>query len=450
MSGVEPNPVRFQVGDGTIIKGIDEGVRGMREGPAGAGAPLARCPPKALAALSELHALALGRALVEDLPGSLPGGAQSGALPGEMLRLRSRGLLSPQPSWTGPLHLGVALVLPLHGAMTRVAAVADHAPGHAQSSPSREERLLELCLGSPSAWLVSNEHTGARRPRPSSAPAQRRARQDATCGRKERELRDGQDRWTERSKTSKRPTSACGVCGRPAAKKGLDLPLEWMRIYREPSNPKLGWCQKSQKGRPDAENAPKFRSSLGRRSSRIFQTQSEVDWLVEAWQKRVLACGRSLRLRQKSLVNFVDQVLAAGVSSPKGSGLSDTLKFEEDLDLEDFGGPSLVHAPITASRGSVRSVRASILKPACPQEAKRDGASSAARLDSEGGSAAGAADARAGSAASANGTAKGSLTTVISSALDYKRFLDRRKQMIQQQVESAQQADNQQKTEACL
>lgn len=32
------------------------------------------------------------------------------------------------------------------------------------------------------------------------------------------------------------------------------------------------------------------------------------------------------------------------------------------------------------------------------------------------------------------------LTTVISSALDYKRFLDRRKQMIQQQVESAQQA----------
>lgn len=33
-----------------------------------------------------------------------------------------------------------------------------------------------------------------------------------------------------------------------------------------------------------------------------------------------------------------------------------------------------------------------------------------------------------------------SLTTVISSALDYKRFLDRRKQMIQQQVDTAQQA----------
>ncbi|CAE8623976.1 unnamed protein product, partial [Polarella glacialis] len=33
-----------------------------------------------------------------------------------------------------------------------------------------------------------------------------------------------------------------------------------------------------------------------------------------------------------------------------------------------------------------------------------------------------------------------SLTTVISSALDYKRFLDRRKQMIQQQVETAQQS----------
>eukprot|EP00440_Ansanella_granifera_P006694 gb/GFBE01007256.1/.p1 GENE.gb/GFBE01007256.1/~~gb/GFBE01007256.1/.p1 ORF type:complete len:961 (+),score=159.43 gb/GFBE01007256.1/:1-2883(+) len=39
----------------------------------------------------------------------------------------------------------------------------------------------------------------------------------------------------------------------------------------------------------------------------------------------------------------------------------------------------------------------------------------------------------------------GSLTTVISSALDYKRFLDRRKQMIQQQVESAQQANNSRK-----
>ena len=34
----------------------------------------------------------------------------------------------------------------------------------------------------------------------------------------------------------------------------------------------------------------------------------------------------------------------------------------------------------------------------------------------------------------------GNLTTVISSALDYKRFLDRRKHMIQQQVETAQQA----------
>lgn len=38
-----------------------------------------------------------------------------------------------------------------------------------------------------------------------------------------------------------------------------------------------------------------------------------------------------------------------------------------------------------------------------------------------------------------NGGGNGSLTTVISSALDYKRFLDRRKQMIQQQVETAQQ-----------
>lgn len=43
---------------------------------------------------------------------------------------------------------------------------------------------------------------------------------------------------------------------------------------------------------------------------------------------------------------------------------------------------------------------------------------------------------------SSGGAANGSLTTVISSALDYKRFLDRRKQMIQQQVETAQQASN--------
>lgn len=45
----------------------------------------------------------------------------------------------------------------------------------------------------------------------------------------------------------------------------------------------------------------------------------------------------------------------------------------------------------------------------------------------------------AGSASGSTGQ-PGNLTTVISSALDYKRFLDRRKQMIQQQVESAQQA----------
>lgn len=41
---------------------------------------------------------------------------------------------------------------------------------------------------------------------------------------------------------------------------------------------------------------------------------------------------------------------------------------------------------------------------------------------------------------SSQGGPGGTLTTVISSALDYKRFLDRRKQMIQQQVETAQSA----------
>ena len=32
MSGIDPDPVRFRVGDGKVIKGIDEGVRGMHEG----------------------------------------------------------------------------------------------------------------------------------------------------------------------------------------------------------------------------------------------------------------------------------------------------------------------------------------------------------------------------------------------------------------------------------
>ena len=32
LAGVDPDPFRFRVGDGTVIKGIDEGVRGMREG----------------------------------------------------------------------------------------------------------------------------------------------------------------------------------------------------------------------------------------------------------------------------------------------------------------------------------------------------------------------------------------------------------------------------------
>jgi len=48
-------------------------------------------------------------------------------------------------------------------------------------------------------------------------------------------------------------------------------------------------------------------------------------------------------------------------------------------------------------------------------------------------------NASSGSAGSANGN-NGAMMTVISSALDYKRFLDRRKQMIQQQVETAQAA----------
>jgi len=48
-----------------------------------------------------------------------------------------------------------------------------------------------------------------------------------------------------------------------------------------------------------------------------------------------------------------------------------------------------------------------------------------------------------GSSSGGQGNSQGNnLTTVISSALDYKRYLDRRKQMIQQQVESAQQASS--------
>lgn len=63
----------------------------------------------------------------------------------------------------------------------------------------------------------------------------------------------------------------------------------------------------------------------------------------------------------------------------------------------------------------------------------KDATSSVTRLDGQ---------SDGGSTPSAAQKGNGSLTTVISSALDYKRFLDRRKQMIQQQVESAQQADN--------
>jgi len=49
-------------------------------------------------------------------------------------------------------------------------------------------------------------------------------------------------------------------------------------------------------------------------------------------------------------------------------------------------------------------------------------------------------DSSMGQQGSSNSAQAGSLTTVISSALDYKRFLDKRKLMIQQQVETAQQA----------
>lgn len=63
----------------------------------------------------------------------------------------------------------------------------------------------------------------------------------------------------------------------------------------------------------------------------------------------------------------------------------------------------------------------------------KDATSSVTRLDGQ---------SDGGSTPSAAQKGNCSLTTVISSALDYKRFLDRRKQMIQQQVESAQQADN--------
>lgn len=132
-------------------------------------------------------------------------------------------------------------------------------------------------------------------------------------------------------------------------------------------------------------------------------------------------------------------------SSPPGSARSQTPVL---VATNSDGGQ--MHFRVT-SRPPPASATSAGSRPRTPNGRRMPsggGASSAARLDSEGGSAAGAADARAGSAASANGTAKGSLTTVISSALDYKRFLDRRKQMIQQQVESAQQADNQQKTEA--
>lgn len=121
---------------------------------------------------------------------------------------------------------------------------------------------------------------------------------------------------------------------------------------------------------------------------------------------------------------------ALRTSSPPGSARSQT----PVLVTSDGGGMHFrVSGRTSPNRPRTPSGQRRSAQPA-PSTGKEGGASSAARLDgqTDGGST------PSGAAQKGNG----SLTTVISSALDYKRFLDRRKQMIQQQVESAQQADN--------
>lgn len=181
--------------------------------------------------------------------------------------------------------------------------------------------LLDLCLESP----------GARsRSRPSSAPIRHGKRRS----------KDPPHGPSRKALGHRSPT--CGVCGRPSAKTGPELPFEWVNLYQESSNPKHGWksCKTihadvgKSKGSPvEAEDVPPkefilppTRLPRPKPMPRIFQTAEEVESQVEAWRRRVLGGGRNLRCRQTSVVDFVDHVLAgAELSSPKGA---DTVKLE--------------------------------------------------------------------------------------------------------------------------
>lgn len=80
--------------------------------------------------------------------------------------------------------------------------------------------LLDLCLESP----------GARsRSRPSSAPIRHGKRRS----------KDPPHGPSRKALGHRSPT--CGVCGRPSAKTGPELPFEWVNLYQESSNPKHGW-----------------------------------------------------------------------------------------------------------------------------------------------------------------------------------------------------------------
>jgi len=138
---------------------------------------------------------------------------------------------------------------------------------------------------------------------------------------------------------------------------------------------------------------------------------------------------------------FIGSVLRA--TSPPGSARSQTPVFVTATTSDGTQVPLRV-----SSAGRSNPNRPRTPSSSSQRRANQSGSSQPVREGKDTGT--GSTPLRPESASDSHSPAKGngSLTTVISSALDYKRFLDRRKQMIQQQVETAQQADHVQKNEA--
>eukprot|EP00931_Biecheleriopsis_adriatica_P100465 TRINITY_DN75782_c0_g1_i1.p1 TRINITY_DN75782_c0_g1~~TRINITY_DN75782_c0_g1_i1.p1 ORF type:complete len:963 (+),score=168.35 TRINITY_DN75782_c0_g1_i1:136-3024(+) len=124
-----------------------------------------------------------------------------------------------------------------------------------------------------------------------------------------------------------------------------------------------------------------------------------------------------------------------GASSAEG-------QYGGPLPVPSSGGRSGMHSN-ASSTGNVRPRTPSNTQRRAPQSG---GTSAASRDGKDFSSSTGPSrpESREGQSQDGSG-GNNSLTTVISSALDYKRFLDRRKQMIQQQVDSAQQASSSRK-----